>query len=510
MFLLFGSGGDGIIGPDMIAVDSRIHARAARAFARPGAVLCAILIALASAWLAPPAHATDGGPPVADWLREAGIGAGEVAIDIRPIGAGPGIDWRLGADRPLNPASTIKLVTTWAALNLLGPDYRWRTRLHLGGPIIDGVLHGDLILEGGGDPKLVVEDLTAWIGQIRAAGLREIRGDLVIDDAIFEPVDETLAPFDGDASQPYNVLPSGALMNFKVTRVVVRPSGDGAAIELDPPLAGVAIENRVRIRREPCRNGAAGLRVSESRPAPDRSAAIRIDGPYSSGCGEQGLFASVLGHVEFARAFFAAAWQAAGGSWEGGARLERGAAAGRPWFEWVSPRTLSEVVGDINHFSNNVMARQLLLQVAAGRGVRPAGVADGRRAIEAWLREQGLDFPEMVLDNGAGLSREARISATSLARLLVEVARSPLGEHFLHSLPRVGQTGTVRHRLVGEAVAGRAWIKTGSLDGVRAIAGYLEAESGRRYALVALFNGPRAGASAPVQDRLLRWLHRHG
>src|SRR5690606_16584451 len=195
--------------------------------------------------------------------------------------------WGLNADLAFNPASTLKLVTTWAAMSILGPEFRWRTTLHLRGPIVDGVLQGDLILRGGGDPKLVVEDLTEWIARIRAAGLREIRGDLVIDDAIFEPVDETLAPFDGDASQPYNVLPSGALMNFKATRVVVRPSGDGAAIELDPPLAGVAIENRVRIRREPCRNGAAGLRVSESRPAPDRSAAIRIDGPYSSGCGEQ-------------------------------------------------------------------------------------------------------------------------------------------------------------------------------------------------------------------------------
>ena len=494
----------------MIAVDSRIHARAARALARPGAVLCAILVALASAWLAGPARAADAGPPVAEWLREAGITVGEIAIDIRPVVDGQGLGWQLDADRSLNPASTIKLVTTWAALNLLGPDYRWRTALHLGGPIVDGVLHGDLILEGGGDPKLVVEDLTAWIAQIRAAGLREIRGDLVIDDAIFEPVDETLAPFDGDAAQPYNVLPSGALMNFKSTRVVVRPDTRGAVIELDPPLAGVAIENRVRIRREPCRRGVAGLRVSESRPAPGRPAAVRVDGPYSSGCGEQGLFASVLGHVEFARAFFAAAWQAAGGRWEGGARLERGAANGQPWFEWVSPRTLAEVVGDVNHFSNNVMARQLLLQAAAGRGVRPAGVDDGRRVIEAWLREQGLDFPEMVLDNGAGLSREARISAASLARLLVAAAASPLGEPFLQSLPRVGQTGTVRHRLVGEAVAGQAWIKTGSLDGVRAIAGYLDAASGRRYALVALFNGPGASASSAVQDRLLRWLHRHG
>jgi D-alanyl-D-alanine carboxypeptidase/D-alanyl-D-alanine-endopeptidase (penicillin-binding protein 4) len=450
-------------------------------------------------------------PPVADWLREVGIDPADVGLAIRRLdGDRGGPAWGLNAERAFNPASTLKLVTTWAALSILGPEFRWRTALHLRGPVVDGVLEGDLVLRGGGDPKLVVEDLTEWIARIRAAGLREIRGDLVIDDAIFEPVDETLAPFDGDASQPYNVLPSGALMNFKATRLVVRPEASGASIALDPPLADVRIENRVRVQRGPCRNGASGLRVRDFAGGRDAPPVIRVEGPYSAGCGEQELFAAVLGHVEFARAFFAAAWRASGGVWEGGARLERGAAEGKPWIEWVSPRTLAEVVDDVNHFSNNVMARQLLLQVAAVAGARPAGVREGGDAVRAWLRERGLDFPEMVLDNGAGLSRDARISPASLVGLLAQAAREPLGERFRASLPRVGETGTVRFRLVGQPVAGRAWIKTGSLAEVRSIAGYLEAASGRRYALAMFVNGPRAGASGAAQDRLLRWLHEHG
>lgn len=465
------------------------------------------------AFLGLPARA-EPGPPVADWLREAGIDPADVGIAIRRLdgdrGDRGGPAWSLNPDQPFNPASTLKLVTTWAALSILGPEFRWRTTLHLRGPIVDGVLQGDLILRGGGDPKLVVEDLTEWIARIRAAGLREIRGDLVIDDAIFEPVDETLAPFDGDASQPYNVLPSGALMNFKATRLVVRPEASGARIELDPPLADVRIENRVRVQRGPCRNGAAGLRVRDEAGRGDAPPVIRVEGPYSAGCGEQGLFAAVLGHVEFARAFFAAAWRGSGGVWEGGARLERGAADGKPWIDWVSPRTLAEVVDDVNHFSNNVMARQLLLQVAAASGARPAGVREGGDAVRAWLRGRGLDFPEMVLDNGAGLSRQARISPASLVSLLAQAAREPLGERFRASLPRVGETGTVRFRLVGQPVAGRAWIKTGSLAEVRSIAGYLDAASGRRYALAMFVNGPRAGASGAAQDRLLRWLHENG
>jgi len=491
----------------MLAAIARRRAR------RPNPTLCAILalclLALAAAGL--PARAAGPRPPVADWLQESGIDPVDVGVAVwRLDGGSPAPAWGLNADRPFNPASTMKLVTTWAALSILGPEFRWRTTLHLRGRVVDGVLEGDLVLRGGGDPKLVVEDLTEWIARIRAAGLHEIRGDLVVDDAIFEPVDETLPPFDGDASQPYNVLPSGALMNFKATRLLVRPDAGGAAIELDPPLADVRIENRVRVQRGPCRNGAAGLRVREFSGGRDRPPVIRVEGPYSAGCGEQGLFASVLGHVEFARAFFAAAWRAAGGVWHGDARIERGAANGDPWVEWVSPRTLAEIVDDVNHFSNNVMARQLLLQVAAASGARPAGVRDGREAVRAWLGGRGLDFPELVLDNGAGLSRDARISPANLVRLLADADREALGERFRQSLPRVGETGTVRFRLAGEPVAGRAWMKTGSLDGVRSIAGYLEAASGRRYALAVFVNGPRARASGAFQDRLLRWLHANG
>ncbi|MFP5405251.1 MAG: D-alanyl-D-alanine carboxypeptidase/D-alanyl-D-alanine-endopeptidase [Gammaproteobacteria bacterium] len=448
-------------------------------------------------------------PAVIDWLREAGIEPAEAGVAISRLdGSGRGARvWALNADQPFNPASTMKLVTTWAAMSVLGPQFRWRTGLYVRGEITDGVLDGDLVIRGGGDPKFVIEDLAAWIAQIRAAGLREIRGDLVIDDAIFEPVDETLAPFDGDASQPYNALPSGALMNFKATRVIVRPLGARASVELDPPLADVAIENRVHVQRGPCRYGAAGLKVRDSNgPRPT----IRIEGPYSTGCGEQGLFAAVLGHVEFARAFFAASWRAAGGIWRGGARIERGAATGKPWIEWISPRTLADVVDDVNHFSNNVMARQLLLQLAVAAGARPASVADGRATIRHWLVARGLDLPGLVLDNGSGLSREGRASAVDLVRLLADADGAPEGDRFRASLPRLGETGTVRYRLVDDPVAGHAWIKTGSLADVRAIAGYLEAASGRRYALAMIVNGPRAAASATAQDRLLRWLHENG
>jgi serine-type D-Ala-D-Ala carboxypeptidase/endopeptidase (penicillin-binding protein 4) len=485
-------------------------------FTRPFCIIralaCALIVSFAvaggSAFARPPSVS----PPWNDWLTGAGVDPGEAGVAVWRLDA-PGLGrpfWSVNGERPFNPASTIKLLTTWAAMSLLGPDYRWRTAIHLRGRLVDGVLDGDLVLRGGGDPKLVAEDMTEWIARMRAAGLRDIRGDLVIDDSVFEPVDENRPAFDGDASQPYNVLPFGALLNFKAARIVVRPREQRALVEFDPPLADVAIDNRISVQPGPCRDGAWGLRVSEGPSRPSGAPVVRIEGRYSKGCGDQGRFAAVLGHAEFARAFFAGAWRASGGTWDGRARIERGAARGDPWMDWVSPRTLAEIVDDVNHFSNNVMARQLLLQIAASHGHSPARVGDGERAIEAWLASRGLAFPELVLDNGAGLSRHARISPVSLVRVLVDVDGSELSDRFRESLPRVGQTGTVKFRLTGAPLAGRAWMKTGSLAEVRTIAGYLQAASGRRYALALFVNGPRARESAALQDRLLTWLYENG
>jgi D-alanyl-D-alanine carboxypeptidase/D-alanyl-D-alanine-endopeptidase (penicillin-binding protein 4) len=455
-------------------------------------------------------------PPLEAWLREAGVPPEQAGAFVVPVdGTRPLLE--LQGQRAFNPASTIKLLTCYAALGLLGPDYRWRTGAWLRGQLLGDVLHGDLILKGGGDPKLVIEDLAAFIARMRAQGLRELRGDLVIDDALFDPGPTAGEAFDGDPSQPYNVGPHPLLMNFKSARVVVQPGDRQARIALDPPLADVRIDNEVQLVAGPCRHPAHGLRVREVPATGGQPPRVRVSGAYSSGCGEQAVFAALLGHEDYIHGFFKAAWEASGGSFLGRTRTQRGAAAGRPWLEWVSPRTLVEVVRDINKFSNNVMSRNLLLQLAAdpgagpgGASAAPPGLEASREALGRWLAAQGLRFAELVIDNGSGLSRRERIAPASLAALLRHAAASPVADALRESLPVVGHDGTMRHRLAGEPAAGRAWIKTGSLNDVRSIAGYVDAASGRRLVVVFMANGSAAAASAPVQDRLLRWTHAYG
>ena len=439
-------------------------------------------------------------------IEAAGIHPDQYGMVVRPLGRGT-LEANHNGARPLNPASTMKLVTTHAAMALLGPDYRWSTSIYTTGPVVGDTMTGDLIIKGGGDPKLVIEDMTEVVAKLRLAGLREIRGDLVIDDSLYAAGPERIESFDGDDSQPYNVRPYAALMNFKATRFIIDPRS--REVTLDPPLADVRIENRVKVLGGRCRPNSTGFSIddavgSESRPL------IRITGTQVRACGDQHFMAATLSHRQFIHGFFKAAWKNAGGTFTGSTRVERGAAEGQPYYVWQSPRNLTEIVRDVNKYSNNVMARMLLLQIAAHNQQSPATSDDARRVVRQWYANEGLPMTSLVLENGSGLSRIERISAEDLTSVLVHADSSIHAALFEDSLPQVGIDGTMRTRLRRHPVAGNAFIKTGTLRDVRAIAGYVTAASGERYAVALLINGPRAEGAGRAQDALLRWVYQNG
>ena len=413
------------------------------------------------------------------------------------------------AERPFNPASTMKLVTTHAALAMLGPNYRWTTRFLTTGPIRDGVLQGDLILQGGGDPHLVIEDLHALMADLRAQGLTTIRGDLVVDDARFAVGPADGEAFDGDASQAYNVRPWAALTNFKASKLVIDPKKRQLALE--PPLADVQLRYDVKVLKGRCRSGGTRLGVQDGATAAGRPV-VSVNGTQVRACGSQQFYAAMLDHQQFLHGIFKAAWKDMGGQFTGRTRIQPGAAArGRPLYAWQSTLDLGEVVHHINKFSNNVMTRMLLLEMAAasGQGALPPDRAG--QWLHQWYRGQGLALPSLVMENGSGLSRQARISAGDMVTLLARAAGSPTAPWFEASLPVVGIDGTMRTRLRMDPVAGQAQIKTGTLQNVRAIAGYVTAASGRRYALSLMINGKYPAERAlHAQDELLRWVYRHG
>lgn len=493
----------------------------------------------------------------------------------------------LNAERPMNPASTMKLLTTFAALETLGPAYRWKTEAYLNGKLEDGVLHGDLVFKGYGDPKLTVEEFWMWLRELRQRGLREIRGDIVLDHSFFEPVDQDPAEFDHDPTRAYNVGTGALLLNFNALHLHLIPNGHATTALLEPVLAGYTLRNHITTSAKLRCNG------EDTYKARLDGHDIVLEGSIPANCGEMDDYFSLLPQDEYFFAVFSGLWQELGGTLQGKLRDGTAPADQAPFASYVSP-PLSEVIRDINKFSNNIMARQLFLTLgtaaeanaarsayaqsnaevpavaqaygeasppadqtggditsqdvsaplpspvgapamssvkgmppdalgAGGAPAAPAGstpvgapmlridppaanIAHGTSAMLHWLKTEDLQFPELVLENGAGLSRKERISALHLAELLQRATSSPFFPELEASLPILGLDGTVKKRFRDSDIAGYAHLKTGSLEGVKSLAGYVKANSGKQWIAVFIVNHPNAALAQPAQDALIGWL----
>ncbi|MDB5796932.1 MAG: dacB [Paucimonas sp.] len=440
---------------------------------------------------------------VAQAYARAGITRQSVGVVVQEVSAQSALV-QANADLPFNPASLMKLVTTGAALELLGPTFSWQTRAYTSGSQAGDVLHGDLVIRGGGDPKLVVENFWLFLRQLRARGIREIRGDLVLDRSYFQSAEQDPAAFDGDPQRAYNALPDALLLNFKALSFRFLPDEQAGMVRVavEPPVDAYPVIAPA-LASGPCNDWRSALQMRAT------ARGMGFDGGYPASCGDRSLsvHAWQLTPDQYFGAVFRQLWRDLGGSLTGSVRAGVPPPDARLLAEWRSP-ALSEVIREINKYSNNVMARQLLLTIGAEVGGQPGDVARGSAAIRNWLASRAIAAPELVLTNGSGLSREERIAPRTLARLLLASFHSPAMAEFMSSLPMVGLDGTMRNRL--RTVAGMAHIKTGSLNEVRGIAGYVLAASGRRYVVVSIVNHPQAAASQAAQDALLQWVYEKG
>ncbi|MGP1679250.1 MAG: D-alanyl-D-alanine carboxypeptidase/D-alanyl-D-alanine endopeptidase [Burkholderiales bacterium] len=413
------------------------------------------------------------------------------------------------AARPMNPASTMKLLTTYAALELLGPTYTWKTEAYAGGKLAGDTLAGDLILKGYGDPKLTLENFWLLLRKLRALGLREIRGDLVEDRSYFEPAAYDPAKFDAEPLRAYNVGPDALLLNFKAVRFQFVPDADRRTVTViaEPRPAGLAFTAAVRATDGACGDWRAGIKADfESNGA---SAKAGFTGSMPAACGERYWNASLLDQPNYVYGVFRQLWEELGGTITGSWRDGPVPADARLLATGESSSNAA-LVRDINKFSNNVMARQLYLTLGAELLGLPANSARSAEVLRSWLAQKKLDFPELVLENGAGLSREARISAQHMGALLLDAWRSAVMPELMSSLPLVAYDGTMRRRLRFESIAGQAHIKTGSLGDARTLAGYVLDRRGRRRVVVLFVNHPNAAAAQPAQDALLEWVYEGG
>lgn len=408
-------------------------------------------------------------------------------------------------DTPRSPASTIKVVTTFAALDLLGPAYTWRTRAWVRGVLNDGVLDGDLILQGGGDPYMTLDRWWSFVRALRAKGLRAVHGDVVIDNTAFSLPPEDPGEFDGRPNRSYNVVPDALMVNFQSIEFRVLPVAEAHRIDIiaTPAPANLSIVNRVRFAAGRCGGGAGRVDFKVASASWDR---VEFAGALSPHCAERSFTRVLLQPATYAFGTFVELWRESGGDFSGKLRVEATPPDAQPLLTFDS-LSLGEIVRLTNKFSSNLMARHLLLTMGKERSGGPATLEKGAAAIADWSRERGLDFQGVEIDNGSGLSRSTAISALQMAQALRAAYRGPYAPEFLASLPLAGVDGTLRSRMKSSP-AGAVRLKTGHIDGVSGVAGYVTTKKGKTYVLVSLVNSPRAdyGAGEPVHAAMVSWM----
>ena len=497
--------------------------RAHRPLIRRIALVAALLV------LAPlGAHAAGFPQDLRKALQAIDVPLDAVGIWVAPVDTGkPSLSHN--PDVPMNPASVMKLVTTFATLDRLGPAYFWTTRLATDGAVRGNTLDGNLYLVGGGDPVFTHADLWKLLRQLRTLGIERINGDIVLDDTALRLPPHDPERFDGQPLRPYNAGPSGLMISFNALRLTFVPEPEPDAPEaatqvaslgnppqaaapvrrpprvlLDPPVAGFTLETA--LSAEPGRCAARWYKALDAQPTrTPRGEGLNVSGPWRDDCGIKDWFVSPLSPERFAEAVVGGLWHEMGGRL--GGRVLHGQLRGRADTLFVhTSRPLADVVRDMNKWSNNVIARQLLATLGASDRDAPDMVQGGARLARLQLAAAGVDLTGFEIENGSGLSRTARITAKGLGQMLQQAWERPFMPEFMSSMAVAGIDGTARKRLRDSGARGTAHIKTGTLNEVRAMAGYVVDQHGRRHAVVMMVNHPNAGASHAAQDVLLEWV----
>jgi D-alanyl-D-alanine carboxypeptidase/D-alanyl-D-alanine-endopeptidase (penicillin-binding protein 4) len=409
---------------------------------------------------------------------------------------------------PRNPASVMKLVTTWSGLELLGPAYTWPTEVYFGGDFDGQTLYGDLGIKGFGDPFLVIEEYWKLIRSLRRIGLQQIEGDLLLDDSYFDIPPEDPGAFDGQPYRTYNVVPNALLVNFKAIQFffLADPVNRRVLVSSDPELPNLAVRNRLSLADGPCSGYQAG--ISFGIDDPDEISRVVLDGAFPARCNNYNLSRTVLQHDSYAYGLFRSLWSDLGGSLQG--RLAKGPIPDDASLilTWQSP-PLAEVIRSINKNSNNVMTRQLLLTIGAEHRAVPGKEADGIAVVNEFLQAEGLHDGSLKMINGAGLSRDSRVSAELLTDMLEVAAKRAYAPEFMASLSIAGIDGTTRNRFDEDSGNGVMHVKTGRLDHVSALAGYAHGDDDSLYVLAIMMNSPEAhrGPGQELEEAVLQWLH---
>lgn len=466
-------------------------------------LLCPILILAAS--IASSVASVEAAPlpsSVREALEARHIEEKDISVSILPLD-GKGINLQHKASQARIPASVEKVVTAAMALDVHGPAKIWTTKVLADSSPENGVLKGDLFIVGGGDPSMTAERFWMLIEDLRARDIRDIRGNLILDRSYFDIPEHDAYSFDGDGNRPYNLGADALLLNYRSFAVQIVPDEEAGVARLypSPRIRGVRLPESVPLSDESCGSWRKKL-------APDYSDPLApvFRGHFPKKCGNKYFLYTSLEADRYFESVFRTLWENSGGSWSGKA-VSGKAPENTVLLTEAASQPLGLLLWNMNKFSNNLIARHLFLSVGGSEDDEVKTIEASRAKTEEWKHSLGIAPNELYVDNGSGLSRGSRLSARASTRVLKHMWNSPYRFEFVASLPVSGLDGTMKKR---QAAVGQAHIKTGYIDNVRSIAGYVRAESGSYYAVSVIINSPYAADSLPVMDSIIAWICKQG
>jgi len=404
-----------------------------------------------------------------------------------------------------NPASVMKLLPAYAALEMLTPSFRWSTQFYSLRPVQAGKLSDGLWIKGSGSPSLNDADLRDIANELKQKwGISEICCDLVFDTSAYAKQSFNAATFDNKPYRAYNAPAEAIMLNLQSIRLEFSPLNGLLRTAVFPDLVGLKKKIDVQLVQEDCDEWKNRLQIRRDGDS------LTIQGSYPLECGEK--YIDIYwqdGQDYFARGF-QTAWQSTGGKGLQALKLRQDIVPDTALLLHTHfSRPLADIVRDMNKTSNNVAARAVYLALSRyADATQPASYALAEKALRSWIKSKDWNFDELVLENGAGLSRVERISAEHLGLILQTAFNSSVMPELIASLPVYGLDGTLKTRS-DAALYAKAHLKTGSLEQVRAVAGYMLDAKGRRCVVVWLVNGAKAQQSKPAQEAMLNWIYQH-
>jgi serine-type D-Ala-D-Ala carboxypeptidase/endopeptidase (penicillin-binding protein 4) len=432
----------------------------------------------------------------------------EVGVTVVSLDKGDTLLERNG-DTLLIPASVNKVFTAFVALKRLKPTATFKTQIYAVGPTKEGKLAGDLYLKGGGDPSLVSERMWMLVNELVRSGIKQITGNLVADSSYydFEKTPQSRPKYLRD--QAYNA-PIGALsFNFNTTTIYVKPGetvGEAPVVYTDPENSYIDVVNQASTSGAGGKNSVVVTRTNFVEG--DIGDTVLLRGQIPLDGKELRFYRNIVNPALYTLHMFKTFWEQRGLKFAGRTLEGKVPDGARLVLEFES-QPVWQIVWGMNKFSNNFVADQLMKKVGAEVWGPPGTLQKGVAALEDVLQEIGISRKDYEIYDGSGLTRNTRVTARQIVRVLRAAYNDfSIAPEFISSLGVAGEDGTLRNRIPSATVQGLLRAKTGTLDGVTALAGYVPSADGEMLAFAILLNDPKMkyGKISGYTDQIVKAL----